>query len=208
LVTLPQSAQADVTTDHQLWLSAGIQTSIVDRLDAQFVQQYRTINQGQDGQRIIPGLSLNYDIAKPVNVGVGARYSFISPPEGDSSRTLRWHSDLSLISPDLGPVRLDYRFRFQNESEPKTNPSMKRIRNRLRLRIDTSTAIRPEVFYEHYLDPFEASGHKVQKVRVGAGLGVKLNKNHRLKFRFFQDKEIDGDGDKNRIAAVGYHYKL
>lgn len=208
VMTLTQQARAEVTTDHQLWVSAGIETSFVNRLETTFTQHYRTIDQGNGGQKTIPDLVLKYDIAKPITIGAGGRYSFISSPDGDSSQTLRWHGDLNLISPDLGPVRLDYRFRFQNESEHETNSSAKRIRNRLRLRIDTSTSIRPEVFYEHYLDPIEASGHKVQKIRAGAGLGVKLNKHHRLKFRFFQDKEIDGDGDKNRIAAIGYTYKL
>jgi hypothetical protein len=76
------------------------------------------------------------------------------------------------------------------------------------IQLDTDSAVKPGVFYEHFLDPGGERGHKAQKYRLGAGLGVKIDKHHRLKFKFFQDKEIDGDGDKERIASIGYRYSF
>ena len=201
-------ACAEVTTDDRLWISAAIRGELVEDLAAEFTQQVRLPVAGEYNQQVIPGLGLAYKLLPQVSLGSGARYRFEEDEGNETTRDFRIHGDVGLDSPELGPAELGYRLRYQSESSALMESSKNRLRNRLSLKISTGTAVRPGVFYEHFLDPQGGATKKAQKHRIGGDVSLKIKKNHRLKMRYFQDTEIDGDGDRVRVAALGYRYSL
>jgi len=203
-----QVAHGEVTTDHQLWLNAAIRTELIDELQVSFTQHLRVSSPDRSTRQVIPELGVSYGLFEFLSIGIGGRYAFEKDGEEEPSQSARLNGDVKLEAPDIGPVELAYRFRFQQESSGSNDTAKRRLRNKGVIQFDTDSAIKPEVFYEHFMDPQAKSGHKAQKYRLGLGLGAKLSKHHRLKFKFFQDKEIDGDGDKERIASVGYRYQF
>ena len=44
--------------------------------------------------------------------------------------------------------------------------------------------------------------------RHGLSISSRLTRKHRLKLRFFQSTELNGDEDKERIVTLGYTYHL
>ena len=200
-------AQADVTTDHELRLDASIRTELVDGLKVQFTQNLRQRSQRQGGRQIIPELGLSYGFLTYFSVGLGGRYSIEKDNDGASANATRVQGDLEAKSPKMGRLKASYRVRVQRETVAHDDSKI-RLRNKATLRLNTDSPVTPELFYEHTLDPNGESGHKAQKYRLGGGLAAKIDKQHRLKFRFFQDKEIDGDGDKTRVASIGYRYSF
>ena len=202
-----QSAHADVTTDDRLWVNTGIRTELIQKLDLDFTQDFRHSTQGEFNRQIIPAIGLSYGLHSHFSVGTGARYNF-EKTEEEAIQSIRFFGDFEAKSPDMGPVELGYRIRFQSENSAAYEESKNRLRNRFMLQFDTKSMAKPELFYEHFLDPAGEENQKAKKYRVGGGVGLKLSQEHRLKFKFFQDKEIDGDGDKVRVIALGYRYNF
>ena len=201
-------AFAEVTTDDRLWLSTALRGDVIDGLTGQFTQHLRLPITGAYNRQIIPEIGLDYTPVSLVSVGVGARYGFETVEENETTRAFRMHGDLGLDSPELGPLELGYRLRYQSESSVVTEEPKNRIRNRLSLKVSTGTMLRPGAFYEHFMDPQGEADQKAQKQRFGGDLSLKLNKRHRLRLKYFQDTEIDGDGDKVRVTAMAYRYSL
>lgn len=92
-----------------------------------------------------------------------------------------------------------------DESTDKDDPSF-RLRHKASLQLNTDSALTPDAFYEHFDDPNADKEQRAQQRRLGAGLAIKLGANHRFKLKAFQDTELDGDGDKERVLAAGYRY--
>ena len=207
VLAFEQSAHADVTTDDRLWANTGIRTELVEKLDVDFTQHFRHSMQGEYTRQIIPEIGFGYELHSHFSVATGARYNFENSEE-EAFQSIRFYGDFEAESPDIGPVELGYRIRFQSENSAAYETPKNRLRNRFLIQIDTNSMAKPELFYEHFLDPAGEENQKAQKYRVGGGVGLKLSKQHRLKFKFFQDKEIDGDGDKVRVIAIGYRFSF
>ena len=203
-----QPARAEVVTDHQLWLNAAVRTEATDGLDVSFTQHVRMANNVQNVSQVIPQAELSYGGLKHVSFATGARSYFNTNAEGERSRALRLHGDLGLETPEMGPVEFAYRLRVQRTTDSEPDKTSIRVRHRGVLRVKAGSSLKPELLYEHFTDPNEEPESSVQKDRLGFGLGIRFDTRHRLKLKFFQDTEIDGDGDKERIASVGYRYDL
>ena len=201
------SAHAEVTTEHKLWIDATVRAEVVDAFDVSVTQHLRTADGASKVSQIMPELELSYDFLDHFAVGAGVRYAFEQNEDDETARTVRFHGQLGVESPDLGPVELGYRLRLQRETVPADEAKV-RLRNKADMQLDTSSPLKPGVFYEHFLDPGGDAGHKSQKYRLGASVTFKVNATHRLKIKLFQDKEIDGDGDKQRVVSLGYRYSF
>ena len=202
------NAYAEVTTDDRLWLSAAVRGDLAKDVRAQFTQELRLPLAGEYNQQIMPALELKYTGVPHVSVGTGGRYTFETLEDKETMRAFRMHGDLGLSSPEIGPIEFGYRLRYQHESSASIDPSKNRIRNRFDAQISTGSIVRPGAFFEHYLDPKGENGNKAKKYRLGADLGIKIHQDHRLKIKLFQDTELDGDGDKVRVVALGYRYSV
>ena len=201
------SAHAEVTTEHKLWIDATVRAELMDALDVSVTQHLRTADGARRVGQVMPELELSYGFLDHFAVGAGVRYAFEQNEDDETARTVRFHGQLGVESPDLGPVELGYRLRLQRETAPD-DEAKTRLRNKAALQVDTDSSLKPGVFYEHFLDPGGDAGHKSQKYRLGAGVTFKINATHRLKLKLFQDKEIDGDGDKQRVVSLGYRYSF
>ena len=207
-VSMSTNAFAEVTTDDRLWLSTAVRAEPTEDVRTQFTQHVRLPLAGEYNRQIIPAIEVEYAGITHLSVGAGARYAFETLEDDETMQVFRVYGDLGLYTPDLGPIELGYRLRYQNDSSPNMDEPKNRLRNRLNIQISTGSIFRPGAFYEHFIDPNGEANEKAKKFRIGADLGIKIDQNHRLKIKFLQDTEIDGDGDKVRVVALGYRYSV
>lgn len=201
-------AYAEVTTESHVWAHAAVQSNVTDRVSAAVSQHWRTGLNGDDFQQIIPAVGIEFDAHPHISFGLGGRYSIEHESDNDTTRTPRFHGEAQTSTPSLGPLQLRYRLRAQRSTSNTDADPAVRLRNRGTVRLATGSAIRPELFYEHFLDPFGDANRKSQKQRMGGGAGVKLTPHHRVKIKLFQETELDGDGDKVRVASLAYRYRF
>ena len=199
---------AEVTTDDRLWLSTSLRGELMKDFTAELTQQLRLPLAGEYNRQIIPSIGVSYAPISNISIGSGARYSFEKRAEDETDRCFRVHGELGLETPELGPIELGYRLRYQSESSILEDEPKNRVRNRLSLKISTETMFRPGAFYEHFLDPQGEVGEQAQKHRIGGDLSIKLDPTHRIRLKYFQDTELDGDGDKVRVYAMAYRFTL
>lgn len=205
-LAIAQPASAEVVTERQLRFQAQVKTEIARNLDASFSQHLRMGLNGEHDSRVMPELNLAYEPFKHLSMSTGGRYSFDRDDENGRSSTVRILADVEAETPQLGPFQCAYRFRVQRDaSTNKDDPSV-RLRHKASLQLNTDSALTPDAFYEHFDDPNADKKQRAQQSRLGAGIAIKLGANHRFKLKAFQDTELDGDGDKERVLAAGYRY--
>lgn len=206
-VFLGTPAVAKTTTDYQTWLSAGIRAKLTDRLafDATVLQKSNpTVT---DLHQVYPRVDLSYKAFKFLRLKVGTRYAFVWD-EGTRDRQLRFFQDIGSATPTLLRMKLGYRFRFQQTHSQTERSWRPKIRNRIAWSIALSDYFKPGFFYEHFLDLKEAQSHMSADDRRGISVSSRIHRQHRLKLRFFQSTELNGDDDKERIFTVDYTFHL
>ena len=204
---LSAPAMGKTTTEYQTWLSAGIRTKLTRQvsLDASFQQKSNPTM--TDLYQAFPKVALGYKALSYLRLKVGSRYAFVWD-EDKKDRQLRFFQDLASSTPTLFWMKLGYRLRFQQTHSTQEETWSPKIRNRIALSVAVSDYFRPGLFYEHFLDLRESGSQMSADDRRGLSISSRLTRKHRLKLRFFQSTELNGDEDKERIVTLGYTYHL
>lgn len=205
LVLFSSAAVAEVTTDDQLWLAAGMKAEVAQDLDASFVQHVRWADKMSQLDSVMPQIGLSYGVMPWLEVSTSYRILSEREKDGDMQSGYRLSGSMSLEHA-LGPVEFGYRFRGQRKGLADQDVAAIRLRHRGQLQFDTNTFVTPLASYELYSDPSADAGEKAQKSRLTAGAGFKLTKAHRLKLKYHHQLELDGDGDVDRIFIFAYRY--
>jgi hypothetical protein len=196
---------AEVTTDQQLWLGAGVKAEVIKELDVEFTQHVRWAENVSTLDSIMPEIGLSYGVMPWL--GLAGSYRSTSK-RGDDESMQPGHrlAGSVALDPDVGPIELGYRFQWQQKGAADQVGLSTRLRNRAQISLDTDTFVKPLVSYEMFSDPSAEDGEIKQKSRLTAGAGFKITKSHRLKLKYHHQLELDGDGDMERIVVFGYRY--
>ncbi|MFT4705264.1 MAG: hypothetical protein ACI81R_002972, partial [Bradymonadia bacterium] len=138
LLCITASASAQTSDDDtQLWLEAGIRGDITDDLDLTFTQAFRFDQRISRLGRVLPELSLGYDLPHGIDLDLGYRFTADKRDEGDWRYEHRIYFGGS-YSRDVGPLNVQYRLRFQEDLYEKRGEKLNdhMLRNRLRTRLE------------------------------------------------------------------------
>jgi hypothetical protein len=200
-------ASAKTTTETQTWLAAGARIKLSKKLYMDGIVLQKSNLTLTDIYQFYPKVSLGYRAHKYLRLEGGARYAF-EFDEGERDQRLRFFQDLGSSSPELWWFKLGLRLRFQQTHEQNKDQWTPKLRNKLSFSILLSPYFRPGIYYEHFLDLSESRENMSADHRLGLSIGSRITRKHRLKLKFFQNTELNGDFDKEVVFYLGYHVHL
>ena len=199
------TAWAKTTTEYQTWLGAGARAKLSKKTYMDVIALQKSDPTLTDVYQVYPKFSLGYRAHRYLRLEVGSRYAF-EFDEGERDQRLRFFQDIGTGSPTLWLLKLGYRFRFQQTHEQNDDKWTPKLRNKVSLSLSLFPYFKPGIYYEHFLDLSENLDKMSADQRLGLSVGSRISRKHRLKLKFFQNTELNGDEDKERVFSLGYHY--
>jgi len=205
LCLLGEPVTAKTTTEYQTWLAAGARVPLLKNTDLDVIALQKSNTTITDIYQVYPKVSLSYRVHRYLRLETGTRYAF-EFDEGERDRRLRFFQDIGTGSPALWLFKVGYRFRFQQTHEENEDKWTPKLRNKLSLSASVSPYFKPGIYYEHFLDLSETQENMSADYRLGLSIGSRITRAHRLKLKLFQNTELNGDDDKERVLSLSYHH--
>ena len=230
------------TNDFRGRVEGAFEWEVVDDLSVEASLQMRLKNDFTSVDRFQTGIGLNYEPSKYFNLG--AEYLLINTHETEGWKRPRHRANINLEGNiKVGRVELSLRERLQttfrtdsvNRYE-KMNPEMV-LRSRLMAEYNIrhskwtpylmfelhNTLNAPAVVANYKKDPYSVDNY-ITRYRAGAGVKLRITRNHRLDFYYYFDYDrsynIDYKGNKGdlkgyvqenehrHIFGISYKFKL
>jgi hypothetical protein len=194
------------STDGQLWLSANARYKPHKTLRLEITQHLRLSNNLSQVEKVMPELEMQYRPIKPLSVSIGYRYISERTKNNDFEPAHRYHAQLS-SKKDIGPLELSYRLRYQEKHEEDEFDFNQRLRNKVKLTLDTDTPYTPFVFTEIFTDP-TATPIDNSKYRLGFGAQYKIDKRQSVSLDYLYQNEFERNDLQQHILRFNYQYKI
>ena len=151
-------------------------------------------------------LEMKYAPVSWVQLMTGYRYISERSKSGGFEPAHRFMGELELEH-ELEFIELSYRLRYQEEHEPDEVDFQPFVRNKINVKIDTSTKWSPLISAELFTDPMGNTLSNTQ-YRLSLGTRIKVNKRHRITVKGVYEVELDGDLDRVNIISFAYQYRV
>jgi hypothetical protein len=206
IVVLLFSTTANAKNDSQLWLSANARYKPLPKMRMEFTQHLRFDNNISQVESVMPELEMQYSPIKPLAVKIGYRYISERTKNNDFEPAHRYHIQIS-TQKEMGPLEFSYRLRYQEKHEEDEYDFTQRLRNKLKIELDTQTDYRPYVFSEVFTNPSNTPIDN-SKYRLGIGLQYKVKKKQRICVDYIYQNEFEKEDQQFHIFRVNYQYKI
>lgn len=201
------SPPARAESDAQLWLEAGASHDLSRRFELRFEQELRLDQDMSRVAAVLPGLRAGVEVVSWLRLGGGYRFAYERDGSGDMVIRHRLDAE-ARPRVDLGPVRLGYRLRYQEQL--RGADGMDGFRHTLRNRVDVRWRIArrwgPEAAAEAFHSLGDGETIRLHKVRLTIGGAVDLD-THELEL-FYRLELPQDDPDDPTLHIVGLGYQL
>jgi hypothetical protein len=199
------AAAAHADRDLQLWLEASVSRKL-GRFTAGVEQGLRF---GDDVSRLeafLPAASLAYRPHKAIRLGVGYRFEYERNRRGEMVMRHRLHAE-ARPRLDLGPVRLTYRLRFQEQLR-YLDDVRHAVRNRLAAELKGRKPWTPAVSAETFHRLGGGEPVHLRKIRLVAGVGYQLGAQELMLFYAHERAQADPRDPVLHILGLGFEREL
>ena len=201
------TAQAEVAQDAELWMELGVRYQPVKRLRLSLDQHLRLEDSMSSPQSLMSEFGVRYRPLRWLSVGGGYRLAHVQTDNGIFRRRHRLHVEAATRH-NLGPVRLGFRLRFQEEARMSDgsdgDPWRHVLRGRASLqlrRLPVDPFLSFEVFLRFANDDVAA---EVRKLRGTLGVEIETDAGD-LDICYRAELGLDAL-DVVHIVLLGWHF--
>lgn len=202
----PTSALADA--DSQIWMAGGVSHGLGERTRITIEQQVRLDDNVSRLGALMPEAGLDHDPIDWLRLGTGYRLSYERDGSGDLVLRHRVHAD-ARARVSLGPVRVGYRLRFQEQIRgPDGGEDLRHtIRSRLGFELRSLKPLRPGADVEMFHGIATPDGDDVvlNKIRVTVGTEYALGEQDLAVYYRLELPRADPDDPVLHIFGVEFH---
>lgn len=199
--------------DLESWTSATLKYKHSKKLDFSLEQQLRLKDDASTIDQYFTEFSVGYDILKPLNLTLGARYirenDNIGKVQGYETH-FRWNTDLT-YKHNIGRFDLKYRLRYQSKDELNVEEKEESTQT-TRLKLGTKYNIRNWKFDPNFsAEIFNrlSNDQGFNRIRLTIGTSYEFKKAGEIGGFFRYEKQLVGEYPKTtNILGVKYQYTI
>ncbi|MBM74887.1 MAG: hypothetical protein CMK59_05765 [Proteobacteria bacterium] len=195
-----------VRAESELWLNTSVRYKPIKPVKIEATQYLRYDENISLRKNTMQQIEMKYAPIPWGQMMIGYRYISERSKSGDFEPAHRFMGEFELEQ-NIKNIEVSYRLRYQEEHEPDDLDFQPLIRNKVNLKIKTSTRYAPIVSAELFTDPMGNVLNNTQ-YRVCLGTRIKITKHHRINVRGIYEVELDGDLDRAQIISIAYQYRV
>jgi hypothetical protein len=206
-VLAPSLARAD--SDAQLWLAAGASHDLTRRVAIELEQELRFDQDMSRVAAVLPELRAGVEVVSWLRLGGGYRFAYERDGSGDLVIRHRLDAE-ARPRVELGPVRLGYRLRFQEQL--RGADGMDGFRHTLRNRVDArwrvARRLAPGASAEAFHSLGDGEAIRLHKLRFTFGTAIDLDTHEVELFYRLELPRDDPDDPTLHIVGLAYAFAL
>lgn len=201
--------------DLEAWSSAQVKYKVNKKLDFAFEEQLRLKDNATNVDQYFSELTVNYNLSKKINLGVGTRYVKVNDNVGKKQgyeTHYRWNADVG-YNHEINKLDLKYRLSYQSRNDRYISAADgDNIRNTLRFKISSGYNIKnwkfdPKLSAEFFNVLNNNEG--LNRVRYTLGTDYNFKNAGELGAYFRMEKELTGVFRKTiNIMGIQYIYTI
>jgi len=199
--------------DAGLWAGIAIEKKINPALSVQLTEEIRLKENMSQSGVILSEIGATYKLNSHWTIATAYRYSNQRQLDLSYNHRHRYQIDLKYRYKYKLYI-FDLRTRYQSQYESIFSSEDGKIpknywRERLSIKFDFETKIRPLVFAESFVQINAYDSYLLTQYRLGLGFEYKINRQHQIDLSWFKQQEINVNKPQtDYIWAVGYQFSF
>lgn len=198
-------------SDAGLWISINAEKKVTRAFSISLSEELRMADNISSPGTCFSEVGLNYRLNR--NFRVSATYRFMLKERNDGTYSNRHRIYFDLVYRErLKPLTILLRTRFQSQyadvySSPEGKYAQYYSRNKLTLKYEISSRLRPYLSAELFTPLNAGSGCIIDNARYSGGSEYSLNRAHTIDLFYMIQHEYNvGDPETDHIIGIGYYY--
>ncbi|MCK9203409.1 MAG: DUF2490 domain-containing protein [Bacteroidales bacterium] len=208
LFFIPLLVQAQVN-DAGLWLSAGLEKKITQRLSACFTGEVRMNENITEAGTLLGDIGIKYKFGKRFSADAMFRYTLKKRLDDTYERRFGWYID-GTYREKISFLILNLRTRFQSKytefyTSEKTGAPKNHIREKLTLKFDLRKKFEPYAYAEVFFRLNDPENVSFDEFRICGGIEYNFNRMHQIDLKYLICSEINVENPETDYV-IGLSY--